>query len=339
MQKSANCRVDGSSPHPGGPCSIGRDGNLRGHRRGRFIGSHLCERFLAEGHQVLCVDNLITGRRRNIEHLRDNAELRVLATRHLEPLDVDGPVDIVFTSPARPARSTTCDTRSRRSRSARWAPTTRSGVAKAKGARFLLAITSEVYGDPGVHPQRRTIGATSTRSAPRGVYDEAKRFAEAMTMAYHREHGVNTSIVRIFNTYGPRMRLDDGRVLPNFMRPGAAGRAADRLRRRQPDPQLLLRHDLVDGIVRSADSDAHYRSTSATRTSSRCWNSRRRSRGVGSRSEIVYEPLPHDDPKQRRPDISRARDLLGWQPEIDLHEGLRRTIEQAGVERLVGASD
>ncbi|HET7416516.1 MAG TPA: GDP-mannose 4,6-dehydratase, partial [Solirubrobacterales bacterium] len=214
------------------------------------------------------------------------------------------------------------------------------GLAKRVGAKILQASTSEVYGDPQVHPQPETYWGHVNPIGPRGVYDEAKRYAEALTMAYHRQQGVDTAIIRIFNTYGPRMRPNDGRAIPTFLRQALQDRPLTVFGDGSQTRSFCYVDDLIDGIVRLAESDVHspvnignpneFTLLELAKTVVEL---------TDSRSEIVYEALPTDDPKQRRPDIGRARDLLGWEPTIDLTEGLRRTIDQSGVERLVGAGD
>ncbi|HYG96982.1 MAG TPA: GDP-mannose 4,6-dehydratase, partial [Solirubrobacterales bacterium] len=214
------------------------------------------------------------------------------------------------------------------------------GVAKFKRARFLIASTSEVYGDPEVHPQKEDYWGHVNPIGPRGVYDEAKRYAEAMTMAYHRQQGVDTAIVRIFNTYGPRMRAMDGRAIPTFLRQALQDRPLTVFGDGSQTRSFCYVDDLIDGIVRLAESDAHMPVNIGNPNEFTLLELAKTVIEVTeSRSEIIYEPLPTDDPKQRRPDIGRARDLLGWEPTIELADGLRRTIEQSGVERLVGASD
>jgi dTDP-glucose 4,6-dehydratase len=272
-----------------------------------FVGSHLCERFLAEGHDVVCVDNLLTGHRRNFAHLLDNPRFSFVDHNVSQPIAIDGVVDNVlhFASPASPADYlahpiATLKVGSLGTHNA-------LGLAKAKDARFLLASTSEVYGDPDVHPQREDYWGNVNPIGPRGCYDEAKRFAEAITMAYYRYHGVKTRIVRIFNTYGPRMRLNDGRVLPAFMGQVLRGEPMSVYGKGDQTRSFCYVTDLVDGIYRLLHADFN--------------------EPVGTRSTIAYEPLPQDDPRRRRPDITRAQTLLGWNPTIERPEGLARTLE------------
>ena len=214
------------------------------------------------------------------------------------------------------------------------------GVAKWKRARFLIASTSEVYGDPQVHPQTEDYWGHVNPIGPRGVYDEAKRYAEALTMAYHRQQGVDTSIVRIFNTYGPRMRARDGRAIPTFLRQALQDQPLTVFGEGEQTRSFCYVDDLIRGIVGLAESDAHHPVNIGNPDEFTLLELAKKVIEVtDSRSEIVFEPLPTDDPQQRRPDITRARDLLGWEPEIALEDGLRRTIEKSGLERLVGATD
>src|SRR3954466_6023489 len=294
-----------------------------------FVGSHLCERFLAEGDEVYCVDNLLTGNLRNIAHLRDNPRFRFIEHNISEPLQVDGPGDNVlhFASPASPADYL-----------AHPIPTlkvgalgthTALGLAKAKDARFLLASTSEIYGDPEVHPQREDYWGHVNPIGPRGCYDEAKRFAEAITMAYYRYHAVKTRIVRIFNTYGPRMRLNDGRVLPAFMGQVLRGEPLTVFGEGEQTRSFCYVTDLVEGIVRLLRADFSGPVNLGNPSEITVLELAREIIAMveGTKSTIVFKDLPQDDPKRRRPDIGRARELLGWEPTIDRAEGLRRTLE------------
>jgi dTDP-glucose 4,6-dehydratase len=214
------------------------------------------------------------------------------------------------------------------------------GVAKFKRARFLIASTSEVYGDPQVHPQKEDYWGHVNPIGPRGVYDEAKRYAEALTMAYHRQQGLDTAIVRIFNTYGPRMRAHDGRAIPTFLRQALQDQAITVFGDGSQTRSFCYVDDLIDGIVRLAESDIHMPVNVGNPNEFTLLELAKAVIEVtDSRSEIIHEPLPTDDPQQRQPDIGRARDLLGWEPTVELTEGLRRTIEQSGIERLVGAGD
>jgi dTDP-glucose 4,6-dehydratase len=294
-----------------------------------FVGSHLCERFLAEGHEVICVDNLLTGHRRNIDHLADDRRFRFWQHNISEPLRVDGPVDAVlhFASPASPADYM-----------AHPIPTLKVGslgthnalgLAKAKDARFLLASTSEVYGDPEVHPQREDYWGHVNPIGPRGCYDEAKRFAEAITMAYHRYHGVKTHIVRIFNTYGPRMRLDDGRVLPAFMGQVLRGEPLTVFGQGDQTRSFCYVTDLVEGIYRLLLTDFAEPVNLGNPSEITVLELAREILAMvpDTQSTVVFRDLPQDDPKRRRPDISRARELLGWEPTVGRAEGLRRTLD------------
>jgi dTDP-glucose 4,6-dehydratase len=294
-----------------------------------FIGSHLCERFLGEGHEVICVDNLLTGNRRNIDHLLGDSRFWFVEHNISEPIEVDGSVDNVlhFASPASPVDYL-----------AHPIPTLKVGslgthnalgLAKAKDARFLLASTSEIYGDPEVHPQREDYWGHVNPIGPRGCYDEAKRFAEAITMAYHRYHGVKTRIVRIFNTYGPRMRLNDGRVLPNFMRQALRGEPITVYGQGQQTRSFCYVSDLVEGIYRLLHADFSDPVNLGNPSEITVLQLAQEIIALveGTKSTIIYEDLPQDDPKRRKPDITRARELLGWEPTVDRSEGLRRSLE------------
>ena len=293
-----------------------------------FLGSHLCDRLIAEGHEVLCVDNFITGRPANVAHLRANPKFRVIVHDVSEPLFVDGLVDNVlhFASPASPVDYVRSSIQTLKVGSlGTWVAL---GIAKAHRARFLLASTSEVYGDPEVHPQTEGYWGHVNPVGERSMYDEAKRFAEAMTMAYHREHGVDTHIVRIFNTYGERMRLDDGRVLPNFVGQALRGEPITVYGEGQQTRSFCYVSDLVDGIYRLLNSGYHLPvnvGNPAEITIRQFADEILRM--TGSESRVVFRPMPPDDPKQRKPDITLARKLLGWEPKVDREEGLRRTLE------------
>jgi dTDP-glucose 4,6-dehydratase len=292
-----------------------------------FIGSHLSETLLDRGHSVVGIDNLITGDLANIAHLagRDFVFVKHDVTNFIH---VDGPVDIVFhwASPASPIDYL------------EWPiPTLKVGalgthkalgLAKAKGARFVIASTSEVYGDPLEHPQKETYWGNVNPVGPRGVYDEAKRFAEAMTMAYHRYHGVDAKIVRIFNTYGPRMRIKDGRAVPNFISQALRGEDVTIFGSGAQTRSFCYVSDLVDGILKLAESSIN--------EPVNIGNPHEMSieqmahliiKMTGSSSKVVFKPLPTDDPKVRQPDITRARTLLGWEPKVPLEQGLTSTIE------------
>ncbi len=304
-----------------------------------FLGSHLCEHLLGQGHSVICVDNLETGSLQNIEHIRDPA----FDFRHIdiiERVDIPEEIDFVYhlASPASPIDYLRLPLHTLKVGS--HGTHHMLGVAKWKRARFLLASTSEVYGDPQVHPQTEDYWGHVNPIGPRGVYDEAKRYAEALTMAYHRQQGVDTSIVRIFNTYGPRMRAKDGRAVPTFLRQALQDQPLTVFGEGAQTRSFCYVDDLIRGIVALAESDAHQPVNVGNPDEFTLLELAKTVIEVTeSRSEIVFETLPTDDPQQRRPDITRARDLLGWEPEVALEDGLRRTIEQSGIERLVGATD
>jgi dTDP-glucose 4,6-dehydratase len=294
-----------------------------------FVGSHLCERFLAEGHEVICVDNLLTGHRRNIAHLLDDRHFSFVEHNVSEPIAIHGVVDNVlhFASPASPADYlahpiATLKVGSLGTHNA-------LGLAKAKDARFLLASTSEVYGDPDVHPQREDYWGNVNPIGPRGCYDEAKRFAEAITMAYHRYHGVKTRIVRIFNTYGPRMRLNDGRVLPAFMGQVLRGEPMSVYGKGDQTRSFCYVTDLVDGIYRLLHCDFSEPVNIGNPSELTVLELAKEIIAMvpGTKSTIAYEPLPQDDPRRRKPDITRAQTLLGWNPTIERADGLVRTLD------------
>jgi dTDP-glucose 4,6-dehydratase len=292
-----------------------------------FIGSHLAETLLDRDYTVVGIDNLLTGATENISHLvnRDFTFIKHDVTNYMY---VDGPVDFVlhWASPASPIDYLELPI-----------PTLKVGalgthkalgLAKAQGARFVLASTSEVYGDPLEHPQKETYWGNVNPVGPRGVYDEAKRFAEAITMAYHRYHGLDTKIVRIFNTYGPRMRLNDGRAVPAFMSQVLHNEDVTVFGDGSQTRSFTYITDLVDGIIRlmlSSENDPVNIGNPVEMTIKEIAETIIRM--TGSKSTIVYRPLPTDDPKQRRPDITRARELLGWEPKVQLEEGLIKTIE------------
>ncbi len=293
-----------------------------------FVGSHLVERFLAEGHEVICVDNFITGTAGNVEHLRGHDRFSFIRHDISHPLEIDGPVDNIlhFASPASPVDYLRHPIPTLKVGSLGTHNTL--GLAKLKQARFLLASTSEVYGDPEQHPQREDYWGHVNPVGVRGCYDESKRFAEAMTMAYHRYHNIDTHIVRIFNTYGPRMRLDDGRVLPNFVGQALRGEPLTVYGDGSQTRSFCYVSDLVDGIFRLLFTDFHEPVNLGNPNEITILDfAKEILRLTSSKSEIVYKDLPADDPKVRRPDISRARKLLGWEPKVDRHEGLQRTVE------------
>lgn len=294
-----------------------------------FVGSHLCERFLAEGDEVVCVDNLLTGTLRNIDHLKADPKFRFIEHNVSEAIEIDGPVDNVlhFASPASPADYLAYPIQTLKVGSL--GTHNALGLAKAKDARFLLASTSEIYGDPDVHPQVEEYWGNVNTIGPRGCYDEAKRFSEAITMAYHRYHGVKTRIVRIFNTYGPRMRLNDGRVLPNFMKQALRGEPITLYGNGDQTRSFCFVTDLVDGIYRLLRSD--YALPVNIGNPVEITVSQLAEEIVAlvgnTGSKVVHEPLPQDDPKRRRPDITKAQTILGWNPVVDRAEGLKRTLE------------
>src|SRR5438445_3543011 len=293
-----------------------------------FVGSHLCERFLTEGHEVVCIDNFITGNAENIERLRGSDRFTFIRHDISHPLEIDGVVDNVlhFASPASPVDYLRHPIPTLKVGSLGTHNTL--GLAKAKKARYLLASTSEVYGDPEQHPQREEYWGNVNPIGIRGVYDEAKRFAEAMTMAYHRSHGINTHIVRIFNTYGPRMRLDDGRVVPNLMGQALRGEALTVYGDGSQTRSFCYVSDLVEGIYRLLFKDFHEPVNLGNPNEVSILDFAKEILALaGANCRIDFQPLPQDDPKVRRPDITRARTLLGWEPKVDRHVGMRQTME------------
>ncbi|MDO8210033.1 UDP-glucuronic acid decarboxylase family protein [Conexibacter sp. CPCC 206217] len=302
-----------------------------------FLGSHLCDELLRRGHRVICVDNLETGSLANIHHIR-RPEFVHLNIDIITPYFVDEPVDFVYhlASPASPIDYLRLPLHTLKVGSHGTHHTL--GLAKKHRARFLIASTSEVYGDPQEHPQRETYWGHVNPIGPRGVYDEAKRYAEALTMAYHRQQGVDTAIMRIFNTYGPRMRPHDGRAIPTFLRQALQDQPITVFGDGSQTRSFCFVSDLIRGMIALAESDIHH---PVNIGNPREFTLLELAEAVieitKSRSQIVHEQLPTDDPQVRRPDITLARELLGWEPQVELREGLRRTIEDAGVEALVGA--
>jgi dTDP-glucose 4,6-dehydratase len=293
-----------------------------------FLGSHLCDYLLAKGWDVLCIDNLVTGAELNIEHLRSNPHFRVARADVSQYIGVDGPVDAVlhFASPASPPDYLKFPIQTLKVGSL--GTHNALGLALAKKAKFFLASTSECYGDPDVSPQPESYWGRVNPVGPRGVYDEAKRFAEAMTMAYHRYHHVDTRIVRIFNTYGPRMRLNDGRALPNFLYQALNGEPITVYGDGKQTRSFCYVSDLIDGIYRLLESNEHEPTNIGNPYEITILEFAERVRNlVGVTTPIVFRPLPQDDPKQRCPDIAKARRLLKWEPKIDLAEGLRLTLD------------
>jgi dTDP-glucose 4,6-dehydratase len=297
-----------------------------------FLGSHLCDYLLGRGHRVICVDNLVTSSLANIEHIRGDD---FVFQNHdvTEPILLDGPVDFVyhFAALASPIDYLRMPLHSLKVGS--YGTHHALGLAKWKRARFLIASTSEVYGDPQVHPQPETYWGHVNPIGPRGVYDEAKRYAEALTMAYHTQQGVDTAIVRIFNTYGPRMRPNDGRAIPTFVRQALADEPLTIFGSGNQTRSFCYVDDLIRGIVLLAESDQHLPVNIGNPDEKTLLElAEVVKRITGSRSEIVFEALPVDDPQQRRPDITKARQVLGWEPEISLDEGLARLLRSLGRE-------
>jgi dTDP-glucose 4,6-dehydratase len=293
-----------------------------------FIGSYLCERLLERGHHVLAVDNLVTGARANVAHLLGNAAFTFLRHDVSQPIEVDGPVDYVlhFASPASPVDFPSMPIQI--VKAGTLGTYHMLGLALAKKARFLLASTSEVYGDPLVHPQPESYWGNVNPIGPRGCYDEAKRCAEAFTMAYNRAHGVDTRIMRIFNTFGPRMRTDDGRVIPNYLRQALTGEPITVYGDGSQTRSLCYVDDLVAGALAVLDgADAMPINIGAQDEVTMLELAQIIKRLAGSPSEIVFRALPEDDPKQRRPDTRRAREVLGWEVTVSMEEGLARTLE------------
>ena len=292
-----------------------------------FLGSHLCDALLAEGWRVVAIDNLLTGRLANLAHLKNNPAFEFLEKDICQPFD-PGPIDFVFhfASPASPIDYTI-----------HGIPTLKVGslgtfhtldVTHKYNAKFLVSSTSECYGDPLVHPQTEDYWGNVNSIGPRSVYDEAKRFTEAVTMAYHRYHKVDTRIVRIFNTYGPRLQLNDGRVISNFMKQALRGEPLTVYGTGSQTRSFCYVADEIDGFLRLAKSDEHLPVNIGNPNEFTILECAREVLKVtGSNSEIIYHPLPPDDPKQRQPDITKARQLLGWEPKIQLAEGLKLSLE------------
>jgi dTDP-glucose 4,6-dehydratase len=293
-----------------------------------FLGSHLCDRLLAAGHRVIAMDNLLTGNTDNITHLAGHERFQFIRHDVTHYIYLAGPLDYVFhfASPASPIDYLELPIQTLKVGSL--GTHNALGLAKAKNAAFLLASTSECYGDPLQHPQREDYWGNVNPIGPRGVYDEAKRFAEAMTMAYHRYHRLNTHIVRIFNTYGPRMRLRDGRVVPAFIGQALKGEPITVFGDGQQTRSFCYVSDLIEGIFRLAQSDFHEPVNIGNPGEFTILEfANLVQKIIGRRCQIAHQPLPVDDPKQRRPDITRAKQVLGWEPQVPLEDGLRRTIE------------
>ena len=299
-----------------------------------FLGSHLCDRLIEDGYRVICVDNLETGSLQNVEHLRGDRFLFIThdITSHLS---VDEPIDVVYhlASPASPIDYLRLPLQTLKVGS--HGTHNALGLAKWKRARFLLASTSEVYGDPLIHTQPETYWGNVNPIGPRGVYDEAKRYAEALTMAYHRQQGVDTCIVRIFNTYGPRMRPHDGRAIPTFLRQALANEPLTVFGDGSQTRSFCYVDDLINGLIALAASGEHLPVNIGNPAEYTLLElARKVLEATGATSEIVFEALPVDDPKVRQPDITRARQLLGWEPQVSLEEGLRRLLQASQRESL-----
>jgi dTDP-glucose 4,6-dehydratase len=293
-----------------------------------FLGSHLCDLFLARGHEVICMDNFLTGSPQNIKHLFGKDGFTFIKQDVTQYIHIDGPLDYVlhFASPASPIDYLEKPIQTLKVGSLGTHKTL--GVAKDKGARYLIASTSEVYGDPLTHPQKEDYWGNVNPVGPRGVYDEAKRFAEAMTMAYHRFHDVQTRIVRIFNTYGERMRVNDGRVVPAFISQALRNEPLTVFGDGSQTRSFCYYSDLIEGIYRLLMSDEVQPTNIGNPSEMTVLQfAEEIKRLTGSSAPIEFRPLPEDDPKIRRPDITKARNLLGWEPQVPLADGLARTIE------------
>jgi dTDP-glucose 4,6-dehydratase len=300
-----------------------------------FLGSHLCDYLIARDFRAVCVDNLDTGSLQNVEHLR-GGNFEFLNQDITEYVEVSEPVDFVYhlASPASPIDYARLPLQTLKVGS--YGTHNALGLAKFKRARFLIASTSEVYGDPQVHPQPETYWGNVNPIGPRGVYDEAKRYSEAMTMAYHRQQGVDTAIARIFNTYGPRMRPNDGRAVPTFVRQALEGKPLTVFGDGSQTRSFCYVDDLIRGLVLLAESGEHL-PVNIGNPNEFTMNELAETviRVTGSKSEIIHEALPVDDPQVRQPDITRASQLLGWQPEIELEDGLRRMLKSFGREPVI----
>lgn len=293
-----------------------------------FVGSHLCDAMIARGWKIICIDNLLTGAKENIEHLKKDSRFTFVQQDVCEPMNIRESADAVLhlASPASPDDYLKFPIETLRAGS--MGTFNALELASAKKARFLLASTSECYGDPEVTPQPETYWGRVNSVGPRSVYDEAKRFSEALTMAYHRKHGLDTRIVRIFNTYGPRMRLNDGRALPNFLYQALSGQPLTVYGDGRQTRSFCYVTDLVDGILRLLDSNEHFPVNIGNPHEITILEFAERIRALtGSRGDLVFRPLPQDDPKRRRPDISKAKDLLKWQPKVPLEQGLQTTLK------------
>jgi dTDP-glucose 4,6-dehydratase len=292
-----------------------------------FLGSHLTDLLLSRGHKVIAIDNLVTGSTDNIAHLAGNPDFKFIHQDVTEFLFIDGPVNYVwhFASPASPIDYLELPIQTLKVGSL--GTHKALGLAKHKGARFLIASTSEIYGDPLVHPQTEEYWGNVNTIGPRGCYDESKRFAEALTMAYHNEHGVETRIVRIFNTYGPRMRLNDGRVVPAFVGQALEGKPITIFGDGKQTRSFCYCSDLIEGIYRLMMSDYHLPvNIGNPREMTMLEFAEAVKQAIGSKSKLVFKPLPKDDPKQRKPDITKAKKILGWEPVVPLEKGMVETI-------------
>jgi dTDP-glucose 4,6-dehydratase len=297
-----------------------------------FIGSHLCDFLLAKGYRVICIDNLETASLKNIDHLRRD-DFTFVNHDVMEPITIEDSVDVVYHLAAIPSPIDYLRLPLLTLKIGSYGTHNALGLAKWKRARFVLASTSEVYGDPQMHPQPETYWGNVNPVGPRGVYDEAKRYSEAMTMAYHRQQGVDTGIGRIFNTYGPRMRSNDGRAVPTFVRQALESKPLTIFGDGSQTRSFCYVDDLVRGIFLLAESEEHLPMNLGNPKEFTILElAETVIRVTGSRSEIVYEALPVDDPQTRQPDITRAKEILGWEPEIELEEGLRRLLPSLGRE-------
>jgi dTDP-glucose 4,6-dehydratase len=299
-----------------------------------FLGSHLCDSLARDGYRVICVDNLETGSLQNVEHLRGD-EFIFLNHDITNHIAIDEPVDLIYhlASPASPIDYLRLPLQTLKVGSL--GTHNALGLAKWKRARFLLASTSEVYGDPLIHPQPETYWGNVNPIGPRGVYDEAKRYAEALTMAYHRQQGVDTCIVRIFNTYGPRMRPHDGRAIPTFIRQALANEPLTVFGDGSQTRSFCYVDDLIRGLMALAQSGEHLPVNIGNPAEYTLLElAQKVVEATGATSEIVFEALPVDDPKVRQPDITRARQLLGWEPQVSLEDGLRRVLQTNSRESL-----
>jgi len=293
-----------------------------------FLGSHLCDRLLKEGWDVLAIDNLITGAEKNLAHLQGNTKFRFLKADVSDPLKVDGDVAYVlhFASPASPPDYLKHPIATMKVGSL--GTLNALDLALAKGAKFFLASTSECYGDPEISPQHEGYWGNVNPVGPRSVYDESKRFAEALTMAYHTHHGLDTHIIRIFNTYGPRMRLNDGRALPNFVFQALSGTPLTIYGDGKQTRSFCYVDDLIEGIYRLMHADEHFPVNIGNPLEMTILEFAERVRAhYKPTPEIVFESLPQDDPKRRRPDIAKAKRILGWEPKVELEEGLKKTLQ------------